>query len=192
VETLQLAGTAWRCTVCLSRTRIREPAVVEGPIEDALLGVSQARGEFRGAAAVRTWLVGILANKVVDHLRRAAREIRYDDDAPEPDPPEAYMDNTGYWRIAPLEFRDPRAIRENAQLRAALDACIDGLSPKLRETFVPRGLDGQDTSALIETLGLSSTNNLRVPLSRARERVPQCADTAGVTHGELPRSHPAC
>lgn len=159
-----------------ARTRIREPAVVEDLIQETLLGAWQARGEFRGAATVRTWLIGILKNKIVDQLRRAARETSYDEDVSEADPFEARMDGTGYWRIAPIEFRDPHVVLENARLRAALLGCIDSLPPKLREAFVLRELDGLETAALVETLNLSSANNLWVTLSRARERVRHCLE----------------
>lgn len=154
--------------------RVREPAMVEDLIQDTLLAPWQAQAGYRGGAAVRTWLIGILKHKIVDQLRRGARETNFGDD--DIDPLDGRMDGNGHWQIAPVEFRDPRAILENAQLREAMLRCIDALPARLRMVFLLKEFDDPDSAELIAAAGLSGPNNLWVTLSRARERVRSCLE----------------
>src|SRR5262249_32015652 len=53
--------------------RLRRPQDAEEAVQETLLAALQARGEFRGRAHPRSWLVGILRHKVLSRLRAAAR-----------------------------------------------------------------------------------------------------------------------
>ncbi len=158
-------------------SRVREPAAVEDLIQDTLLAAWQARASFRGGAAVRTWLIGILKHKIVDHLRADRRTTTLGDTADDDvDPLDGRMDGVGHWQIDPIAFRDPRAILEHGELREALLRCIDALPAKLRSVFVLKEFDGLDSGELVAVAGLSSHNHLWVTLSRARERVRACLE----------------
>ncbi|HMM76935.1 MAG TPA: sigma-70 family RNA polymerase sigma factor [Gammaproteobacteria bacterium] len=159
--------------------RVREAAAVEDLIQDTLIAAWQARASFRGGAAVRTWLIGILKHKIIDHLRVAQRETTLGavaDDEAERDPLAGRMDGVGHWRIDPIAFRDPRTILEQAELREAMRRCIEALPVKLRTVFVLKELDGLDSPELVAVAGISSLNHLWVMLSRARERVRACLE----------------
>ncbi|MGE3772294.1 MAG: sigma-70 family RNA polymerase sigma factor [Gammaproteobacteria bacterium] len=159
--------------------RVREPAAVEDLIQDTLIAAWQARASFRGGAAVRTWLIGILKHKIVDHLRVGQRETTLGalvDDETERDPLDGRMDGAGHWHIDPIAFRDPRKILEQAELREAMRRCIDALPTKLRTVFMLKEFDGLESSELIAVAGISSLNHLWVMLSRARERVRACLE----------------
>ncbi|MGH8596425.1 MAG: sigma-70 family RNA polymerase sigma factor [Gammaproteobacteria bacterium] len=156
--------------------RVREPAAAEDLVQDALIAGWLARGEYRGGAELRTWLIGILKHKIIDHLRKAGREVRLEMPEESEDPMLHKFDDTGHWLTAPVEFRDPSAILENDELRHALLNCIDKLPSALRQAFVLREFDGLDTPTLIATLGLSGANNLWVMLSRAREKLRACLE----------------
>ncbi len=54
--------------------RVRDDVVAEDVVQETLLAALQARGRFEGQSSERTWLVGILKHKIIDHFRKASRE----------------------------------------------------------------------------------------------------------------------
>ena len=56
-----------------ARTRVGNPDTAEDLVQETLLAAWKAADSFAGQATERTWLVGILKNKVIDHLRKATR-----------------------------------------------------------------------------------------------------------------------
>src|SRR5436190_10762769 len=54
--------------------QLRDASAAEDAVQETLLAALQAPERFGGRSAVRTWLVGILKHKVIDHLRRTRRE----------------------------------------------------------------------------------------------------------------------
>lgn len=157
-------------------TRVREPATAEDLVQDTLLAGWLAKGEFRGGATLRTWLIGILKNKIIDYLRKAGRETSLELQADDVEVLASSFDHTGHWLREPLEFRDPAAILENEALGRALLNCIQTLPDSLRRVFVLREVDGMETSEIVTALGISSVNNVWVMLSRARERMRECLE----------------
>ena len=163
--------------------RVQQPALAEDLVQDTLLAAFAGRANFTGAAQERTWLVGILKHKIIDHLRKAGREETFD---PNPDDEGAFMakfDHTEHWIEAPKHWHDPAFIAENGELRDALRNCIGRLPERQRRLLVLRDVDGYDTDELLAMLEISTPGNLWVTLSRARERVRECLDTTWAPGG---------
>ncbi|MEQ8231814.1 MAG: sigma-70 family RNA polymerase sigma factor [Gammaproteobacteria bacterium] len=159
--------------------RVRNQAVAEDLVQETLLAALGAAHDFAGRANARTWLVGILKHKIIDHLRKAGRETREytEEEMPLSDAQwSEKFDHTGHWIEPPRDWGDPAAVAENRALGAALEACIERLPEKARTLFVLREIDGLGTDELLATLGISSANNLWVMLSRARERLRTCLE----------------
>ena len=53
---------------------ISNRSIAEDLVQEALLAALKGRAAFTGASSERTWLIGILKNKVIDHYRTAGRE----------------------------------------------------------------------------------------------------------------------
>src|SRR5438093_12968628 len=62
--------------------RLRDAAAAEDAVQETLLAAMQARERFDGRSSERTWLVGILKHKIIDHYRKVGRahEISLDVD----------------------------------------------------------------------------------------------------------------
>jgi len=159
--------------------RVRNAAIAEDLVQDTLLAALGAKGDFAGRSNVRTWLVGILKHKLVDHLRKRGREVGLAGDAGDELDEAAWagrFDGSGHWLERPRDWGDPAALAENAALGAAMQACIERLPERARMLFVLREIDGLATDELLELLGISSANNLWVMLSRAREKLRACLE----------------
>ena len=156
--------------------RVREPALAEDLVQETLLAALSARERYQGQASERTWLVGILKNKLIDHLRRAGREQTYDPTSEDDGHFEAQFDRSGHWLSPPRTWSDPAFVAENAELRTVLFECIERLPERQRQLLVLRELDGMATEELLVVLSISTPGNLWVMLSRARERVRACVE----------------
>lgn len=58
---------------------VRNPAVAQDLVQDTLLAALRTRENFAGRSSERTWLCGILKNKIVDHFRKLGRETSFTD-----------------------------------------------------------------------------------------------------------------
>jgi DNA-directed RNA polymerase specialized sigma24 family protein len=67
---------------CLYRyalVRVRTPEVAEDLVQETLLVAARSQDKFAGRSSERSWLVGILKNKIVDHYRTLGRETSFTD-----------------------------------------------------------------------------------------------------------------
>lgn len=153
--------------------RVKDPHVAEDLVQETLVSALQGLERFRGGSAVRTWLVGILKHKVIDHFRKSSREIvtsdltveaeespesalsRMDESPPGdwPDDPDKALQNKEFWRV----FVD----------------CLEGLPEAFRRAFSLRELDGLKTDEICKIMDITPTN-LWVILHRARGRLRAC------------------
>jgi RNA polymerase sigma-70 factor (ECF subfamily) len=159
-------------------TRLRTPALAEDMVQETLLAALGTESRFRGESSERTWLIGILKHKVLDHFRRAARERplgeHYDEDTGHI---AGYFDESGHWAHELGSWVEPERALEQEQFRAALSACLERLPERLRTLYALRELDGLETDELMKILNISSRNNLWVMLSRARLQLRQCLES---------------
>ena len=54
-------------------SRLRDPAKAEDMVQEAFLAALKGAKGFQGRSAEKSWLVGILKNKICDHFRKASR-----------------------------------------------------------------------------------------------------------------------
>ena len=156
--------------------RLSNSAAAEDMVQETLLAALSAVTEFESRARVRTWLIGILKNKIIDYLRKSGRETSYDPEQYDEGDAIAEFDARGHWPTAPSDWGDPARVAENEALGDTMMNCIEHLPDKLRAPFVLREIDGLSTDEIVDALGISSSNNLWVILSRGRERVRKCVE----------------
>lgn len=168
----------YRCAML----RLRDASLAQDIVQETLLAALQARASFAGQSTERTWLVGILKHKVIDHLRRASRLQSLD--ALEPflaaDEDEQYrFDDTGHWRpeTAPTGWGgDPRALAENKEFWDVLRRCMERLPARTAQVYAMREIDGVDSDEVCKVLEVTPSN-LWVLLHRARQRLRECFET---------------
>src|SRR5574339_481352 len=83
--------------------QLRDTAAAEDAVQEALVAALAGEASFAGRANLRTWLTGILKHKIVDAIRRQAREQPAADLAPEgsEDEFDALFDRRGHWDPMP-------------------------------------------------------------------------------------------
>lgn len=157
-------------------SRLGDATVAEDLVQETFLAAIAARGDFRGEAAERTWLVGILRHKLIDHLRRRCRE----QPLPVEEEGDAVVDGMfvadGHWRTAPCAWREaPEDAAGRREFWRVFDACRGALPERQAAVFVLRMVDEAAPESICQDLGISATN-LWVLLHRARIRLRACLE----------------
>ena len=167
---------------CLYRTalmRVRNPDTAADLVHDTLLAALRTVEKFAGRSTERTWLTGILRNKISDHFRKLGRETNFTDLAFFKDECPDKFDGDDFWHH---DERAPRAWKtggeeslNRAEFLTALQACLGKLPERVSTVFLMREMDDTPSAAICETLGVSASN-LWVMLHRARMALRQCLE----------------
>ncbi len=149
-------------------SRLRKHEVAEDLVQETFLAALRARDRFAGASSERTWLVGILKRKIVDHLRHKGHELPVSDLTALDQRVEALFDERGNWRKKPGKWpSDPSAALEREEFWAVFTACLRKLPERLASVFTLRELEALDSRQVCKVLSITA-NNLWVMLHRAR------------------------
>jgi len=160
--------------------RLRDAMAAEDAVQETLLAALKGHQRFAGRSSERTWLIGILNNKVVDLLRRQGRERSLSQaDISEEQLEELLFAADGHWRHPPAAWGDPADILERESFWEALVRCLDALPPRHAQAFTLCEIDGLMGAEAGKVLGMTATN-LWVVLHRVRLRLRECLDNAGV------------
>jgi RNA polymerase sigma-70 factor, ECF subfamily len=164
----QPAGLCWHevlahrdYLVRFARRKLHDPALAEDVVHDVFEAVLGGRAQFGGRSALRSWLVGILKNKLVDLIRDRVRYSALDSDEEE-------SDESSSQPVCGAPGPDDLA--EQRERLAMVMARIQQLPEGLRDVMEWRVLNDEPTEVVCERLGISQ-DSLFVRLHRARARL---------------------
>ncbi len=124
---------------------------------------------FEGRSEVKTFLVGILVNKIREFRRSQKRTIHEED-------PEVILRSSfspdGWWHREP---EDQAHLLTRKRTSLLIGECLEGLTHNQREAFIMREVDGDDSLEICKILEVSVTN-LGVLLFRAKEKLRLCLE----------------
>ena len=158
--------------------RLRDPEAAEEAVQETFLAGLRARQSFEGRSSERTWLIGILKRKVVDHFRRSGRERPASELASGPDGDafvEDLFDRRDHWRQGPRPWLHPRDALSEKDFFRVLSGCMEALPARLADAFALRVFDECPTEEICDALELTATN-LGSILHRARLRLRHCLE----------------
>ncbi len=156
--------------------RLRNPALAEDLVQETFLAALKAHGSFSGKSTEKTWLIGILKHKIIDHFRKSGRLLQVDNIEEEADRQDASFDERGHWNTGISNWRRPGEALEHAEFWAVFADCISTLPPHLADLYILREVNGMESAELCKVLNISTTNNLWVMLSRARMKIRHCLE----------------
>lgn len=158
--------------------RVRSEATAEDLVQDTLLAGLQGFKNFSGQSSVKTWLVGILKHKIIDHFRKNRHQITTLGESEMGDDLLAYQfDENGHWQISLVEWATPDKSLDKEQFWQAFNDCLSRLPKNMADLFVLRTMEDLSSEECCKVLGLNSTNQMWVNLSRIRMKLRQCLDT---------------
>ncbi|MCG3188782.1 MAG: hypothetical protein LKCHEGNO_00968 [Burkholderiaceae bacterium] len=147
----------------VARRHLRDRALAEDLVHDALLAALQAPSSYGGRSTLRTWLTGILLHRIADAARHERRQPRRDEPRPADDDAPAPLDFA-------VDGRDPMRLLEARQALAGVQASLQAMPPLAARAVLMREVDGLANDEIAQRLGLQRD---RVPtlLHRARQRL---------------------
>lgn len=159
--------------------RTRDEHLAEEAVQETLLAALESRERFSGQSSLRTWLIGILKHKLMDHFRRSSRETTLDAPDEGVDLDECAVDemfvSDGHWRERLADWGNPEELLERGQFMAILQRCLDALPPRLARLFWLREVMEEDTENICKEMAITPTN-LWTMLHRGRLGLRQCLD----------------
>jgi len=155
-----------------ARTRLHDVAAAEDAVQDTLLAALQSQGRFEQRAALRTWLTGILINKISDLLRRQQRAGLVSFDETHGDGEGGEGADEGGQAVELGHAPDPERVLAARQATAALMQGLRRVDALAQHVFVLREIEGLSNGEAASRLGLTPERGAQL-LHRTRARLRQ-------------------
>jgi RNA polymerase sigma-70 factor (ECF subfamily) len=148
--------------------RMAKGAVRRG-VQEKRFAAVRTYANFRGTSSERSWLCGILKNKICDHFRKLAQEVSFTDlGFLEDEMSYKFIDQGWNHDLGPAEWRaDPEAALDRKEFWETFRSCLDKLPQRVADVFMLREIEQMDTAQICEALRISQ-NNLWVMLIAIR------------------------
>lgn len=140
---------------------MKNEADAEDVMQETFLSAYKSIGRFEGRSGLNTWLYRIAHNAAMMRLRRPYPHTTSIDETLEPEGPARIPGQLFDWCCLPEQEY------ESSEVRAQLQAGLDGLSDGLRAVFVLRELEGLSTQETADALDISA-DAVKKRLHRAR------------------------
>jgi len=156
--------------------RVGDATAAEDLVQETLLAALEGHERFRGRSSVRTWLVGILKHKAIDHIRRAVKEPEAPGPTGTPEDVAPFFQDSGLWGLWPQKWGgNPAGAFERQEFWDVYVMCLAALPEQIAMVFSLREMDEVDSDELCKILGVTATN-LWTMLHRARMRLRRCLE----------------
>ena len=162
--------------------RLRDASLAEDMVQETFLAALKASAGFAGRSAPKSWLVGILKNKIADYYRKASRETLFTDlEFLQDEHKEQFIQEGPYkdgWihQLGPAEWSpNPGAEFDNGAFWKTFHDCASKLPKNVSRVFLLREMDDVSTDEICALLNITP-NNLWVMLHRARMALRRCLE----------------
>jgi RNA polymerase sigma-70 factor (ECF subfamily) len=153
------------------------PAQAEDIVQDSWLTFLSRIKRFEERAALATWLVRIVSNRAISHLRSRAREVSSTRSNEEGDPESVWFDESGRWATPPAVWSagSPEELLSADELQDCIDKHLESMPDQQRLVLVMRDMQQLSFEDICNELGVSASN-VRVLLHRGRLRLMNMVD----------------
>jgi RNA polymerase sigma-70 factor (ECF subfamily) len=146
----------------IAYSMVRDSDVAADLVQDAFIRAYVNLARCRRRERFRVWLITLLRNRVLDHLKEKRRK-------------DASLSDDDVLRRA--EARPLRGVEsdERYALRALMEDALERLSEPLREAFVLRHVEELSIAEVAELLG-TGESAIKMRLQRAREQLQRALE----------------
>jgi len=165
--------------------RVSDYGTAEDMVQEAFMSAWNARKRFRGDCTERTWLSGILRNKIIDHYRKTGRR---------PSVLSTDLDSSGFedfdqtsWMERQPDsktYDQPVAATERSEFMRHLESAVTNLPETMGTAFRMREMQGYSTDEITNVLKISRSN-LWVLIHRAKQSLSEELSSNWVNTGEF-------
>ena len=147
-----------------ARYRVSCLSVAEDLVQETFLSAWRSRETFQGRSSMKTWLVQILKNKIIDHFHRSKRELAMRSFSREEG------DQREEEKLEGTEEQNPELLYARRETLRKVFLILDCLPSKMRDAFVMRTVEERPAEEICKSLSLSESN-LWVLVHRARQKL---------------------
>ncbi len=149
--------------------RLRDADASAEVVQETFVAALRTADRFSGLSSERTWLIGILKHKILDHFRRKARlEAASGDPEATGQDLDSFFGAAGNWKAGPSRWGDDASLAaERGEFWEIFRICLAELPPIYADAFTLHELDDLSGEEICEILGITATN-LASRLHRAR------------------------
>ena len=156
--------------------RVTEVPAAEDLVQETFSAALSAQARFKGKASEKTWLTGILKNKIMDFFRKRYREQPSSQDSIERIVMDDFFDERDNWAVKPQKWQEnPQHIHERKEFMSVLMKCLSAISKKQADAFRLREINQVETDEICKVLKISTTNYW-VLMHRARLQIRRCLE----------------
>ena len=134
--------------------RLRDAGKGEDAVQETFLAALKGGKTFAGRAAEKTWLVGILKNKICDHYRKASRETSFtdleffSDEENEGFVADGLQKGAWVYELGPQEWSRAGESLDNEIFWKTFHDCSNKLPKKVASVFSLREVDGIESKEI--------------------------------------------
>lgn len=153
-----------------SKTSDRE--VATDLVQDTFLAAVKGIEGFKQNSSPKTWLFGILNNKIRDHYRSLARKVEF-----VPEDTSTFFDSDGNWTASGTEqqWTEEPNLLDRHDFNEVFDQCIDNLPDHWSFSVRAKYILGKKGREICQELDISQTNYWQI-LHRAKLQLKKCLD----------------
>ncbi len=171
--------------------KLRDDDLAREAVQETFLAALENRLSFAGKSTLKTWLTAILKFKIIDLIRRQAREPAFSsllESGVEGIEDWLEQESNLFTQAAPL-WESPEAAFEEKEFWCVFEAGVATLPNKTQRVFVMRDVLGHTTQEICKELAITETN-CWVILHRARLGMRQYLsenwfNKTGLEYGEI-------
>jgi RNA polymerase sigma-70 factor (ECF subfamily) len=148
----------------------------EDLVQDTFLAAAENMGSFRRESQPKTWLLGILKNKIAEHYRKAFRQPAVTTSAEEGFA--EFFNSNGRWKsaAAPQSWTQEEVnLTDIPAFNKVFENCIEGLPGVMNACVRLRYLDEKKGTQICQELGLTITNYWQL-IHRAKLHLRSCLE----------------
>jgi RNA polymerase sigma-70 factor (TIGR02943 family) len=166
------------CLYRFALVRVRRQEVAEDLVQETLLAAVRQVDRFGGRSSERSWLCGILKNKICDYFRKLGRETNFTDLQFFDDESSDRFDAENYWihERGPSDWKpEGEMAMRRTEFWETLNACLNKMPERIAQVFIMREMDEVPSKEICQTLNITESN-LWVMLHRARMALRECLE----------------
>lgn len=172
------------CLYQFAKRRLHTPSDAEEVVQETFLSAIRAQTQFSGSGSQRSWLLGILRNKIMDVMRQ--REKYFDMGSSEfaVDPSMLLFDAQGRWKPGVWSTCPGEQTLKLQELWQIVKQCLAQIPSIYADVFVLSVIDEMDADSICRELNITLTN-VGVRLHRARLGLANCVRSKWFPPDEL-------
>jgi RNA polymerase sigma-70 factor (ECF subfamily) len=158
--------------------RVRTPDIAQDIVQETFLAAIRSVDKFAGRSSERSWLFGILKNKIVDHYRSIGRETSFTDmEFCQDEFAEKFVPEGDWVHVeGPRKWKpEPDAVMHRNEFWMTMRECLAKMPRRAAEVFMLREMDDVESKEICTRLSISE-NNLWTMLHRARMSLRECLE----------------